>query len=325
LGGKNSEWQMESTADKIKFTEFIRSTSLNLGFDKVGFSKAGSIGENGRNLKIWLEKGYQGTMNWMEERSKERTDIRNYFPGAKSVVSLAINYFHGEAKGEMKLSNYAWGDDYHKVIKNKLFELLSETKNQWPEIHGVVCVDTSPVMEKVWAQKSGIGWIGKHTNLITRDLGSWVFLGELILDCDLDYDSTFEEDLCGSCTACIDACPTDAIVDDYLLDANKCISYLTIEHRGNLPEEMEDQLNGWIYGCDICQEVCPWNIKFGKISKEKSFAPREKISNMKRDDWALFTKDDYIELFKNSAVKRAKYRGLKRNIQLNTDTEFPKS
>ena len=321
MGGKNSEGKMESTADKIKFTEFIRSTSLNLGFDKVGFSKAESIGENGRNLKIWLEKGYHGTMKWMEKRSKERNDISNYFPGAKSVVSLAINYFHGDAKGEMKISNYAWGDDYHEVIKNKLFQLLSETINQWPEIHGIVCVDTSPIMEKVWAQKSGIGWIGKHTNLITRELGSWVFLGELILDCELDYDSPFEEDLCGSCTACIEACPTSAIVDDYLLDANKCISYLTIEHRGNLPEEMENQLNGWIYGCDICQEVCPWNIKFGRMSDETSFALRNNISTMTTDDWENLTEDQYKLFFKNSAVKRTKFEGLKRNIRLNKTTE----
>ena len=202
-------------------------------------------------------------------------------------------------------------------MKKRLIQLLKDIQERYPGVKGIACVDTSPVMEKVWAQRGGLGWIGKHTNLISRDYGSWLFLGELILDCDLEYDSPFEEDLCGSCTACMEACPTDAIGNEYVLDANRCISYLTIEHRGELPEEMANQLHGWMYGCDICQEVCPWNIKFGQKSEEIAFSPRSDIVKKTVDEWESLTEEEYKRIFRKSAIKRAKFEGIKRNINAN--------
>jgi epoxyqueuosine reductase len=258
-------------------------------------------------------------MQWMENRADERGDVAKYYPKAKSVISLGLNYFTGNASLHPdvgKISNYAWGDDYHDLIKSRLYNLLSEIKSKYPKINGIACVDTSPIMEKDWAQKAGLGWIGKHTNLITRDYGSWIFLGELLLDVELEYDMPFDDDLCGTCTACLDACPTNAFPEPYVLDSNKCISYLTIEHRGDLPTELENKLSGWIYGCDICQEVCPWNITFSQISNENSFLPRENIQERRMPQWEKLTEQDFRTLFKKSAVKRTKYSGLKRNISL---------
>lgn len=309
---------MDSLTDTASLTGAIRRRASELGFQKVGIAKAESPLEDGARLDDWLGLGYHGTMAWMSKRKGKRADIHNYFPEARSVVAVGMNYFHGEARGEMKISNYAWGDDYHEVVKERLRELLKTVQEQHPGVRGLVCVDTSPVMEKAWAQRAGLGWIGKHTNLISRDFGSWLFLGELILDCELEFDAPFEEDLCGTCTACIDACPTAAIVDDYLLDANRCISYLTIEHRGDLPDQFRDQLHGWIYGCDICQEVCPWNEKSAVESDEKAFAPRREIVERRAESWRYLSEDDYRKLFKDSAVKRTKYRGLTRNIAANS-------
>jgi len=256
----------------------------------------------------------------MEKRADERGDISKYYPEAKSVISLGLNYFTGNASRQSdigKLSNYAWGDDYHDLMKSRLYNLLSKIKSRYSKINGIVCVDTSPVMEKDWAQRAGLGWIGKHTNLITRDYGSWIFLGELVLDVKLEYDKLFEDDLCGTCTACLDACPTDAFPEPYVLDSNKCISYLTIEHRGELPIELEDKLSGWIYGCDICQEVCPWNIKFSQISNEDCFQHRSNLNSRTINEWKGLTEDEYKKLFKGSAIKRTKFMGLKRNITHN--------
>lgn len=297
-------------------SNLIKVKARQLGFQKVGIARAGTLSPEGARLEEWIDAGYHATMGWMETRAGQRRSILKYFPEAKSVVSVAMNYFHGQAEGEMKISNYAWGDDYHAVLKRRLRELLTYTQELDSRIHGLVCVDTSPVMEKAWAQRAGLGWLGKHTNLIGRDLGSWLFLGELILDYALEYDLPFEEDLCGTCTACIDACPTDALTDEYVLDSNRCISYLTIEHRGDLPQEMADQLHGWIYGCDVCQEVCPWNIKFARKSSEESFAPRSEVATRKEAEWTAMTEEDYRRTFRNSAVKRAKFDGLKRNISV---------
>ena len=224
----------------------------------------------------------------------------------KSQSDIQSNY---------KISNYAWGDDYHDIIKTKLFSLLEEVKKQSPEIKGLVCVDTAPLMEKVWAQRAGLGWQGKHTNLISSDYGSWLFLGEILLDIELDIDEPFSEDLCGSCTACIDACPTQAL-DEYIIDSSKCISYLTIEHRGEFFEGQDD-LDGWIYGCDVCQEVCPWNISFSKVSDESYFEPRDKIIDNTDEDWNNLNQSDFSTIFKKSAIKRTKFSGLKRNIDNN--------
>ena len=301
----------------IELNQFIRETAQNLGFSKIGIAPANPDPLSGKLLNSWLGNGYQANMNWMEKRSGERGNIHNYFPEAKSVISLALNYFTGTSSNSAnigKVSNYAWGDDYNELMKPRLYQFLREIKSINSGTKGVVCVDTSPIMEKSWAQKAGMGWIGKHTNLITQDFGSWIFLGEILLDIDLDYDIPFTEDLCGTCTACLDACPTNAFPEPYVLDASKCISYLTIEHRGDLPPEMDDKLSGWIYGCDICQEVCPWNITFSQLSNEESFQPRENLRERTMDQWRMLTEDEFRKLFKNSAVKRTKYEGLKRNI-----------
>lgn len=288
-----------------------------MGFDRVGIARAGALVPEGDLLGAWLRRGYHASMEWMERREKERRHMERYFPEGKSVVSVAINYFHGHARGPLKISNYAWGEDYHRVVKEKLNRFLEEIRRLSPDVKGRVCVDTSPIMEKAWARRAGIGWLGKHTNIITRDYGSWVFLGELILDVELQYDPPFDQDLCGSCTACLDACPTGAIVDEYVLDANRCISYLTIERRGDFTAEENRELRGWIYGCDICQEVCPWNRKFSQASREPAFAPRREVTDKSEEQWGRLTRREYEFLFRNSPVKRAGFAGFKRNIRAN--------
>tara|TARA_B100001750_G_C15412979_1_gene548758 strand:+ start:87 stop:1001 length:915 start_codon:yes stop_codon:yes gene_type:complete len=294
----------------------IKKKALELGFQKVGIARAEPTSKQKNNLESWLDQKRHATMEWMEKRKDERGNIHKYFPDAKSIISVGINYYVGKGqndiKSDFKFSSYAWGDDYHQVIKIRLFQLLEWIKESKPTIKGIACVDTSPVMDKVWAQMAGIGWIGKHTNLISRDQGSWLFLGELLLDMELEYDSPFIEDLCGSCTACIDACPTQAL-EEYQINAGKCISYLTIEHRGELPDA-ENDLHNWIYGCDICQEVCPWNQKFSDVSDMEEFQPRSEILYWSNEDWANLDETGFRKLFKDSAVKRTKYIGLKRNI-----------
>ena len=303
----------------IELKQFIRETTQNLGFSKIGIAPAQPHPLYEKHLSSWLEKDYHATMSWMKKRSHERGNIHNYFPEAKSVISLALNYFTGTVSNMEdvgKISNYAWGNDYHDLIKPRLYQVLREIKSIEPNINGIVCVDTSPIMEKEWAQQAGLGWIGKHTNLITREIGSWVFLGEILLDIELEYDNPFVEDLCGTCTACLDACPTNAFPEPYVLDSSKCISYLTIEHRGNLPVEMADKLSGWIYGCDICQEVCPWNIKFSQKSQEVSFQARANLKERSLTEWGQLSEEEFRNLFKDSSVKRTKYVGLMRNIDL---------
>ena len=300
-------------------SESIKKKVEELGFQKVGIARAEPTPKEKVDLESWLIKGNHSSMEWMAKRKDERGDIHTYFPEARSVISVGINYYVGKGqddlKSDFKFSNYAWGDDYHDGLKKRLFKLLGWIRESDPDVKGIACVDTSPVMDKVWAQRAGLGWLGKHTNLITQDWGSWLFLGELILDIDLEYDSPFMEDLCGSCTACIDACPTQAL-DQYRIDAGKCISYLTIEHRGNFPES-QYELHGWIYGCHICQDVCPWNEKFSHTSNLEEFKPRPEILNWSNEDWQNLDEAGYRRLFKGSAVKRTKYTGLKRNINQN--------
>ena len=297
-------------------SEDIKKKAIGLGFHKVGIAKASKTKREEDQLNKWLNDKKHATMEWIEKRKSERGNIFNYYSEAKSVISLGMNYYVGKDQSDLdssfKFSNYAWGDDYHSIIKSKLFELLKFIKESNPGVKGLVCVDTAPVMEKVWAQRAGLGWQGKHTNLISKDYGSWLFLGEIIIDLDLEYDAPFEQDLCGSCTACIDACPTKAL-DEYELDANKCISYLTIEHRGDFLDGY-DVLDGWIYGCDICQEVCPWNISFAEISKEECFQPRAEILNKTNQNWIDMNQLDFSKTFKKSSAKRTKLSGLKRNI-----------
>ena len=297
-------------------TEKIKRKASELGFQKVGIAKAQKTEIEKNNLNDWLNAKGHASMSWLEKRKDERGDIHTYFPEAKTVISVGLNYYVGKGQGELKsdymFSNYAWGEDYHLVLKKRLFKLLAWIKEINPGVKGLVCVDTAPVMEKVWAQKAGIGWIGKHTNLITRDYGSWIFLGEIILDINLNPDPVFNEDLCGTCTACLDACPTKAL-GEYKIEAEKCISYMTIEHRGEF-EKKNDDLHGWIYGCDICQEVCPWNKKFSKVTELEDFLPREDILNWTTKDWENLDDEAFKRVFKGSAVKRTKYIGLKRNI-----------
>ena len=298
-------------------SDLIKEKAIELGFHKVGIAKAAKTKQEQERLNQWLDQKKHADMEWIENRKSERGNIFNYFSEAKTVISLGMNYYVGKEQSDLtsdfKFSNYAWGDDYHLVIKSKLFSLLEFIKNKKPKVKGLVCVDTAPIMEKVWAQRAGLGWQGKHTNLISTDFGSWLFLGEIIIDFELEPDDPFTKDLCGSCTACIDACPTHAL-GEYELDSGKCISYLTIEHRGDFIEGHDD-LDGWIYGCDICQEVCPWNISFSKISEEKYFEPRADIINNTDQKWLEIDQEKFSTTFKKSAAKRTKLMGLKRNIK----------
>ena len=298
-------------------SDLIKEKAIELGFHKVGIAKAAKTKQEQERLNQWLDQKKHADMEWIENRKSERGNIFNYFSEAKTVISLGMNYYVGKGQSDLtsdfKFSNYAWGDDYHLVIKSKLFSLLEFIKNKKPNVKGLVCVDTAPIMEKVWAQRAGLGWQGKHTNLISTDFGSWLFLGEIIIDFELEPDDPFTKDLCGSCTACIDACPTHAL-GEYELDSGKCISYLTIEHRGDFIEGHDD-LDGWIYGCDICQEVCPWNISFSKISEEKYFEPRADIINNTDQKWLEMDQENFSTTFKKSAAKRTKLMGLKRNIK----------
>ena len=301
------------------FTFEIKSKANEIGFEKIGIAEIEPIKNAKANLESWILKGNHASMNWIEKRKNERGNIHSYFPEAVSLISVGMNYYSGYSQEDLsskfKFSNYAWGDDYHSVLKTRLKILLEWIKSASSEIRGVVCVDTSPVMEKVWAEKAGLGWQGKHTNLITRDYGSWLFLGEIILNIPLEYDKPFMDDLCGTCTACIDDCPPGALAE-YEIDSKKCLSYQTIEHRGDFDENSID-LDNWIYGCDICQEVCPWNKKFAKKTKEKSFFPRDEIIKYSDNDWDQLNEEKFRKIFKDSPVKRTKHFGLKRNIKKN--------
>ena len=297
-------------------TQQIKDKATDIGFEKIGITKAVTTNDEKVRLEEWIKNKHHGSMSWIEKRKDERGYIFKYFKEVKSVISVGMNYYSGKNQNDLesnnKFSNYAWGDDYHDIIKSKLYELLRAVTVDYPFIKGIVCVDTSPIMEKVWAQRAGIGWQGKHTNLITRDYGSWLFLGELLLDVELEYDDEFKDDLCGSCTACIDACPTHAL-GEYEIYADKCISYLTIEHRGQF--EPNTELHNWIYGCDVCQEVCPWNQKFSQITNEKKLYPKKEILSWQDRDWENISEREFRKLFKGSAVKRTKHKGLVRNIK----------
>jgi epoxyqueuosine reductase len=294
----------------------IKRKALELGFTGVGIADARELTEERSRLETWLAHGYHAAMAWMERDPEKRTDPAKLLPGARSVVVGTFNYFtpfeHGRGPGLGKISRYAWGDDYHDVVREKLAGLLEWIKSERPEVQGKICVDTAPMMDKAWAARAGLGWIGKHTNLITPENGSWVFIGEIILDIELEYDAP-AADHCGSCTACIEACPTAAIVEPFVVDSNRCISYATIELRDEqLPDELAANLDGWIYGCDICQEVCPWN-RFEKPSAEPRFAPRGGETELALDAVEALTPEAYAERFRHSAMKRAKLAGLKRN------------
>ena len=297
----------------------LKNQAKLLGFEKVGIVPAEPLTVENKLLQQWLARGYQGQMQWMEREPDRRTDPRKLLPNARSVVVVALNYYtphkHENAAGFGKISRYAWGDDYHAVVGGKLRQLLEWIKGQDAEVEGKVCVDIQPMMDKAWAARAGLGWIGKHTNLITPELGSWVFLGELLLNIELEYDSGYGEDHCGSCTLCIDACPTQAITEPYVLDSNKCISYATIELREHeIPNSIGANLESWLYGCDICQDVCPWN-RFEQTSREPAFEPRQGNVNLNLDEVLSLSPETYADRFRNSAMKRAKISGLQRNAR----------
>lgn len=298
------------------YSNLIKNKAYELGFFYCGISKADFLKDEAVKLEQWLKKGMHGEMSYMENHFDKRLDPRLLVDDAKSVVSLLLNYFPAEQQSidaDLKISKYAYGEDYHYVIKDKLkllFEFIHETIG---EVGGRVFVDSAPVMDKAWAQKSGLGWIGKHSNLVHPKSGSFFFIAELILGLELDEDGPIK-DYCGRCTRCIDACPTDAIVEPYVVDGSKCISYLTIELKDALfPKEFQGKMDGWFFGCDTCQDVCPWN-RFTQPTREARFQPHENLLKMSKVDWQDLTEELYKTLFKNSAVKRTKFNGLKRNI-----------
>ncbi|MGH9942164.1 MAG: tRNA epoxyqueuosine(34) reductase QueG [Pyrinomonadaceae bacterium] len=300
-------------------TAKIKERALQEGFHKVGIVPARPLERERARLKEWLGRGYQGEMRWMERDPAQRTDPRLVFPEARSVVVVALNYYtphqHANDPATGKISRYAWGDDYHDVVGGKLKNLLAWIREEWPEADGKSCVDIQPLMDKAWAARAGLGWIGKHSNLITRDYGSWVFIGELLLNLELASDDAPVEDHCGTCTLCLDACPTGAIVEPYVVDSNRCISYATIELRASeLPPDIADNLEGWLYGCDICQDVCPWN-RFERPTEEARFEPR--LGNVSADleDILRLTPEAYAARFRRSAIKRAKLHNLQRNAR----------
>ncbi len=300
--------------NKSKYSQFIKAEAKRLGFISCGISKAQFLEEEAPRLEKWLKKNMQGEMHYMENHFDKRLDPTKLVEDSKSVISLLLNYYPEETQNQnsFKLSKYAYGTDYHFVIKDKLKSLLNVIQEEIGDVHGRAFVDSAPVLDKAWAAKSGLGWIGKHSNLLTQQVGSFYFIAELIIDLELEYDLP-TTDHCGTCTKCIDACPTQAITEPYVVDGSKCISYFTIELKDKIPTEFKGKFDDWMFGCDICQDVCPWN-RFSKPHNEPLFNPHPELLSMTKKDWEEITEDVFKELFKNSAVKRTKFEGLKRNI-----------
>jgi epoxyqueuosine reductase len=301
--------------NKEKYSQLIKAEAKRLGFLSCGISKAGFLEEEAPRLESWLNQNHHGEMKYMENHFDKRLNPTLLVDDAKSVISLLLNYYPSEIQNpdSYKISKYAYGQDYHFVIKEKLQELLQTIQTEIGEVSGRAFVDSAPVLDKAWAAKSGLGWIGKNSNLLTQQVGSFYFIAELIVDLDLEYDYA-TTDHCGTCTACIDACPTEAIVSPYVVDGSKCISYFTIELKENIPQEMKGKMDDWIFGCDVCQDVCPWN-KFSKPHSEPLFSPYPELLSYTKKDWEEITEDTFKKVFKNSAVKRTKLDGLKRNIK----------
>jgi epoxyqueuosine reductase len=300
-----------------KNTQLIRQSSAQLGFNYCGISKAALLNEDAHRLEDWLNKGFHGSMQYMENNFDLRIDPTRLVPGAKSVITLLLNYFPSQIQNEKapKISKYAYGKDYHEVIKDKLNALIRLIKLNIGDINGRGFVDSAPVLERSWAKQSGLGWIGKNGNLINKQSGSFFFIATLIIDLELQYDDAFTKDYCGTCTKCIDACPTDAILDDKVIDGSRCISYFTIELKEHLiPNEMSGQFNNWMFGCDICQDVCPWN-RFSKPTNEAAFTPVAEILNFSLKDWEELTEESFKKIFRNSPLQRSKYQGIKRNLK----------
>ncbi|OEK09203.1 tRNA epoxyqueuosine(34) reductase QueG [Flavivirga aquatica] len=308
---------INSKSDNAKL---IKEEAKRLGFLSCGISKSQFLEEEAPRLEKWLNKNMNGQMQYMENHFDKRLDPTKLVEDSKSVISLLLNYYPQEKQQDItapKISKYAYGRDYHFVIKDKLKSLLNFIQEEIGEVHGRAFVDSAPVLDKAWAAKSGLGWIGKHSNLLTQQVGSFYFIAELIVDLDLEYDSA-TTDHCGTCTACIDACPTQAIVEPYVVDGSKCISYFTIELKENIPTEFKGKMDDWMFGCDVCQDVCPWN-RFSKTHNEPLFNPHPELLSITKKDWEEITEDTFRKVFKNSAVKRTKYSGLKRNINFLKD------
>lgn len=301
---------------KSHYSESIKSKAKDLGFLSCGISKADFLEEEAPRLEQWLNQNHHGEMAYMANHFDKRLDPRVLVPGAKSVVSLLLNYHSKEKQTDVeapKIASYAFGDDYHKVIKDKLKQLMSFIHKEIGEVQGRVFVDSAPVMDKAWAAKSGLGWIGKNTNLISKKVGSFFFIAELILDLELEHDLP-ATDHCGSCTACIDACPTDALIAPYQIDGSKCISYVTIELKNEIPTDFHGKMDNWAFGCDVCQTVCPWN-RFATPHSEPAFNPTDELLSLSKNQWEEMTQEVFSVIFKNSAIKRTKFEGLKRNIK----------
>lgn len=314
---KGENRTLNSTTER---SHLIKSAARELGFSFCGISKAEFLREEAPQLEAWLAKGYQGKMRYLENFFDKRLDPTLLVPGAKSVVTLLYNYYpQADVTGDsdFKVARYAYGEDYHLVIKEKLKTLTERIRERIGHVEGRAFVDSAPVMERAWARKSGAGWIGKNSLLLTKEAGSYFFLAELIIDLELDYDGPIK-DYCGTCTACMDACPTEAITEPYVLDGSKCISYFTIELKEEIPADYKGKFQNWIFGCDICQEVCPWN-RFAKPHSEKRFIPSEEFQNLTANDWKEMTEEVFENVFKRSPLKRTKFEGLKRNIRFVAD------
>lgn len=300
--------------NKSIYTKLIKEEAERLGFMSCGISKAEFLEEEAPRLENWLNQNMHGEMQYMENHFDKRLDPTKLVPDSKSVVSLLLNYFPSEEQNQdsYKISKYAYGTDYHFVIKDKLKALLHFISESIGDVNGRAFVDSAPVLDKAWAAKSGLGWMGKHSNLLTKQSGSFYFIAELIIDLELDYDHPVK-DHCGSCTACIDACPTQAIVDPYVVDGSKCISYFTIELKNELPSSAQGQFDDWMFGCDVCQDVCPWN-RFSRSHREPLFNPNPELLSMTKMQWEEITEEVFQSIFQKSAVQRTKFSGLKRNI-----------
>ena len=300
---------------KHTYAQWIKEEASRLGFESCGISKVRFLEEEANHLESWLKKGFHGKMQYMENHFDKRLDPTKLVSGAKSVISLSYNYFPEAQQNSStyKISKYAYGEDYHHVVKDKLKELTHFIRENIGEVGGRAFVDSAPVMERSWAQQSGLGWIGKHSLLIQKGKGSFYFLAELIIDLELESDTPFFTNHCGCCTKCIDACPTEAIVANQVIDASKCISYFTIELKEELPSAVKGKFEDWVFGCDICQDVCPWN-RFALPTKESKFTPEKDLLELSKSDWIELTEEVFKRIFKKSAVKRTKFAGLKRNI-----------
>ncbi|HTN45128.1 MAG TPA: tRNA epoxyqueuosine(34) reductase QueG [Flavipsychrobacter sp.] len=303
---------------KTTHTQLIKSEAARLGFQSCGVAEAVFLEEDARKLEQWLHKGLQGKMQYMENHFDLRTDPRKLVPGAQSVITLLLNYYPAQKQDPdaPKIAKYAWGTDYHHVIREKLNQLLEFIREKIGEVNGRGFVDSAPVLERSWAVRTGLGWVGKNGNLITKQAGSFFFIATLITDLQLEYDTPFTTDHCGTCTRCIDACPTDAILSPALIDASKCISYLTIELKDALlPSGFENKMDGWAFGCDTCQDVCPWN-RFSKPHSELQFSPIPEILHLSTSEWKELQEDEFRKIFKNSPLKRTKWQGLQRNLKM---------